>query len=85
MRIKFFEEKFGEQEKSINIQFENVTIDDVATVTRALKSAFGVIAGIKCRLLQLEVIGEGKVTDMNDMLAADKNIKQMPVKVEYCW
>jgi hypothetical protein len=85
MRIEFFEEKSGEHEKSINIQFESVTIDDVATVTRALKSAFGVTAGIKCGLLQLEVIGEGKVTDMNDILSADKSIKQMPVKIEYCW
>ena len=85
MRIEFFEEKSGEHKKSINIQFESVTIDDVATVTRALKSAFGVTAGIKCGLLQLEVIGEGKVTDMNDMLSADKSIKQMPIKIEYCW
>ncbi|MCC6018921.1 MAG: ATP-binding protein [Candidatus Verstraetearchaeota archaeon] len=85
MRTEFFEKKPSEPEKSINIRFKNVTIDDVATVARALKSAFGVTASIKCEQLQLEVIGEGKVIDMSDILSADKNIKQRPVKIEYYW
>jgi len=84
--VEFLEEKSGELRKSININLENVTIDDIAMMVKALVSVFGVVAKIKnLGVLELEVRGDGKVMDLNSLLSANEVIKQKNVDIEYCW
>jgi hypothetical protein len=86
VKVEFLERKPSEFERAISVSLEGVTIDDFATVVKALSSAFGVTAKVKCvGELRLEVVGEGKVTNLSELLSADANIKQRQVNVEYCW
>jgi predicted AAA+ superfamily ATPase len=85
LRVEFLEKRPEELERLVNVFFKNVTIDDVVKVVKALSGAFGVTASIKSEALQLEVVGEGKVVDMNELSSADKEIKQRQATVEYYW
>jgi predicted AAA+ superfamily ATPase len=87
VKVEFHEEVRPDKPKrSIRVSLEDVMIDDVERVVKALSSAFGVMGRLKCfGDVKVEVRGEGIVTDFNSLAVADTTIKQRGVHVEYCW
>ncbi|MGC8983607.1 MAG: hypothetical protein ACP5KA_07660, partial [Desulfurococcaceae archaeon] len=68
-----------------SVQFEEVTLDDVETITRAIFTALRLFADMKFTSLELVVQGEGVVEDLNKLKSAHEDIKREGVRVEYCW
>ena len=85
MEVEFREKKPEEPEKFIGVQLKNLTVDDAVRVARALVGVFGVTASVKCKELYLEVVGEGRIENRAEVLAADSSLRQKQVAITYCW
>ena len=68
-----------------SVQFEEVTLDDVETIAKALITALRLLADIRFTSLELVVRGEGMVEDLNKLKSAHEDIKLEGIRVEYCW
>jgi predicted AAA+ superfamily ATPase len=86
LRTVFYDEKARELEKLINVSLENVAISDFVAVVKALSSAFGLTAKIICRGgFKLEIRGDGRVVNIENIKKLHDDIKKRNIEVKYCW
>jgi predicted AAA+ superfamily ATPase len=86
LKVEFHEKGPEKPSRRINVSFNDVLVDDVVSVSKALSSAFGLTARIvNAGDVKIEIKGDGVVENADELKSISGDIIKKGVSIEYCW